>query len=348
VSTDTPLEQRLQALYAVSVPTELDRRIAAAMTTVPTRRPGRIRPRTLAALAVGAILAAAAAGPAFEWIGAWGDPFDRVWEASSPVDQTVTADGYRVTVHRSYADRLGVRLAMTVEDLEDRWSGLEVDAAEMTDSDGRIYGAWNWSRTRTPVDGAIAQWARFLLPDDVRGDDQQLRVTITSLRVRAPDPIPFDLDPEQIWTSVGGAWSFEFDMPPITQGQTISPVASASAGGVTIELEELGVVPSGTAVRLAVEGLPEVSGTLYGWLPDSTIVHDGEPLSDQPFEPGVIRSDGVVIIEALPDVEDPKVEGVAGHWTITIHGFFAFDATTEQGHELRGLWVLEFDVPAAS
>ncbi len=235
MSTDTPLEQRLQTLYAVAVPTELDRRIAAAMTTVPIRRPGRIRTRTLAALAVAAILAGAAAGPAFEWIGAWGDPFDRVWEASSPVDQTDTADGYRVTVHRAYADRLGVRLAMTVEDLEDRWSGLEVDAAEMTDSEGRIYGAWNWSGSRTPVDGAIATWARFLLPDDDRGDDLQLRVTVTSLQVRAPDPIPSDPDPDRIWTSVSGAWSFEFDMPPITQGQTISPVASASSDGVTID-----------------------------------------------------------------------------------------------------------------
>ena len=348
MSTDTPLEQRLQALYAVAVPTELDRRIAAAMSTVPIRRPARIRPRTLAALAVAAILAVAAAGPAFEWIGAWGDPFDRVWAASSPVDQTVTADGYRVTVHRAYVDRLGVRLALTVQDLRDRWSGLEVEAAEMTDSEGRNYAAWNWSRSRTPVDGAIAQWARFLLPDDVRGDDKQLHVSITSLRVRAPDPISLDLDPEEIWTSVGGAWSFEFDMPPITQGQTISPVATAGSDGVTVALEELGVVPSGTAVRLAVEGLPEVPGTVYGWLPDSTIVHDGEPLSDQPFEPGVMRSDGVVTIEALPDVEDPKVEGLAGHWSITVHGFFAFDASTEQGHELRGPWVLEFDVPAAS
>lgn len=348
MTTDSTLEQRLRALYTVPVPTELDRRIAAAMATVPIRRPGRVRPRILVALAVAAIVAAAAAGPAFEWIGAWGEPFDRVWEASSPVDQTVTSDSYRVTVHRAYADRLGVRLAMTVEDLEDRWSGLEVDGAEMTDSDGRIYRAWNWSGSLTPVDGAIATWARFLLPDDVRGDDQQLRVTVTSLRVRAPDPIPLDMDPREIWTSVGGAWSFEFDMPPITWGQTVSPVASASAGGVTIDLKELGVVPSGTVVRLAVEGLPEVPGTAYGWLPSSKIVHGGEKLSDQPFEPGVMRSDGVVIIEAVPDVEDPKVEGLAGHWTITVHSFYAFDATTEQGHELQGPWVMEFDVPAAS
>jgi Domain of unknown function (DUF4179) len=344
VPIETSLEQRLQNLYAVPVPTELDRRVSMAMTTVPIRRPGRARPRTIAALAVAAILAAAAAGPAFEWLGAWGDPFDRVWEASSPVDQTVTADGYRVTVHRAYADRLGVRLALTVEDLEDRWSGLEVDVAEMTDSDGRTYGAWNWSGTKTPVDGAIATWARFLLPEDVP-DDLRLRVTVSSLRVRVPEPLPLDLDPEHIWTSVGGDWSFEFDMPPITRGRAISPAATASADGVTITLEELGVVPSGTEVRIAVEGLPVVPGTAYGWLPSSKIVHDGEKFADQPFEPGILRSDGVVTIEAVPDVEGAvQPTDPAGHWKITIDTFYAFDATTEQGHQLHGPWVLEFDV----
>jgi hypothetical protein len=343
VSTDTPLEQRLRALYAVSVPTELDRRIAAAMTTVPIRRPGRIRPRILAALAVAAIFAITAAAPAVEWFESWHGPFDRLWEISTPVDQTVTADGYRVTVHRAYADRLGVRLAMTAEDLDDRWSAFYVDGAEVTDADGRVYEAWNWSVARTPIDGLSATWSHFLMPAGARGGDLHLAVTVTSLAVRSPDPIPSNLAPEQVWTSVGGAWSFKFDVP-ITDGKTISPAANASGSGVSIDLEELGVVPSGTVVRLAVAGLPEVAGTMYGWLPSTTIVHDGEPLSDQPFEPGVIGSDGVVTIEALPDVEDPKIEGLAGHWTITVHSFYAFDATTGLGHELKGPWVLEFDV----
>ena len=346
MSTDTPLEQQLHALYAVSVPTELDRRIAAAMTTVPIRHPGRIRPRILAALAVTAIFAISAAGPAVEWFESWHRPFDRLWEISTPVDQTVTADGHRVTVHRAYADRLGVRLAMTAEDLDGRWSAFYVDGAEVTDADGRVYEAWNWSVARTPVDGLSATWSRFLLPADARGNDLHLAVTVTSLAVRSPEPIPSDPDPERIWTSVRGAWSFELDVP-ITGGETVSPVANASASGVSIHLKELGVVPSGTVVRLAVEGLPEVPGTAYGWLPSTTIDHDGEPLSDQPFEPGVIGSGGVVTIEALPDIEDPKVEGLAGHWLITVHSFYAFDTTTERGHELRGPWVLEFDVPVA-
>jgi hypothetical protein len=313
------------------------------MSTVPIRRSGRIRPRMLAALAVAAIFVITAAGPAIQWFEGWNAPFDRLWEMSTPLDQTVTADGYRIKAHRAYADRLGVRVAMTVEDLEDRWSGFHVDTAHATDDDGRVYEGWN-SPSRTPVDGSIATWLRFLVPADALRDDLHLRVTITSVLVRSPDPIPLDLDPAEIWTSVGGAWSFEFDMPPITQGRAIFPEATASSGGVTIRLEELGLVPSGTLVRLAVEGLPEVPGTAFGWLPSSSIVHDGEPLSDQPFEPGVIRSDGVVIIEALPDVEGPKVEGLAGHWKITVHNFYAFDSTTEQGHELRGPWVLEFDV----
>jgi hypothetical protein len=345
VTTDTPFEQRIRTLYAVPVPTELDRRIGRAMASVPIRRSGRIRPRRLAALAIAAIFVITAAGPAFKWFEGWHGPFDRLWEISTLVDQTVTADGYQVTLHRAYVDRLGVRVAMSVHDLDRRWSGLEVDAAAMTDADGRNYEAWNWSGSRTPVDGSVATWARFLLPDEVHSRDRQLRVTVTALRVRAPDSLVPALQPERIWTSVGGDWSFEFDMPPITQGETISPVATAASKGVTIELAELGVVPSGTVVRLAVEGLPVVPGTAYGWLPSSTIEHGGKKLSDQPFEPGVVGSDGVVTIEALPDEAPFDVEGLAGHWKITVNSFYAFDATTEQGHDLQGPWVLEFDVP---
>ncbi|MGZ8501740.1 MAG: DUF4179 domain-containing protein [Candidatus Limnocylindrales bacterium] len=293
----------------------------------------------LAALAVAAILATVAAVPAVMWFEGWNRPFDHLWEISTPVDQTVTADGYQVTVHRAYADRLGVRLAMTVEDLEDRWSEFYVGGAEVTDADGRVYEGWNWSGSRTPVDGSTATWARFLMPDDAPGDVLKLRVTVTSLAVRSPEPIPAGLNPERIWTSVGGTWTFEVDVP-ITRGQAISPAADASAGGITIDLEELGVVPSGTVVRLAVEGLPEVpAGSLYGWLPSATIEHDGEPLSDQPLEPGIVESDGVVTIEALPDVED-----LAGHWRITVNGFYAFDRTLGQSREIQGPWVLEFNV----
>lgn len=346
MTTETPLEQRLHALYAVPIPAELDRRIDTAMTTVPTRRSGRLRPRMLAALAVAAILATTAAGPAFEWFEGWYQPFDRLWELSTPVDQTVTADGYRVTVHRAYADRLGVRLAMTAEDLEGRWSEFYVDGAEATDAQGRVYEGWNWSTTQPPIDASSATWARFVMPADPTGNDVQLRVTVTSLAVRAPEPLPPDMDLERVWTSVSGAWSFEVDVP-ITQGQSASPAATATADGVTISLIELGVVPSGNVVRLAIEGLPDVP-TLYGWLPSSTIEHDGKKLSDDPFEPGVVGSDGVITIEARPDEAPFEVEELAGHWKITVDVFYGgFDPATEQGIYVEGPWVLEFAVPKA-
>lgn len=346
VSTDTSFEQRLSTLYAVPVPTELDRRIKTAITTSPAHRWGRTRPRVLAALAVAAILIFAAAGPALEWFGGSDDPFDQLWAVSTPVDQSVTDDGYRVTVHRAYADPLGVRLAMTVEDLEGRWSSLQVEGAELTDSRGRVYEGWNWSGNRTPVDGAIATWARFLLPDDAGGDDLRLQATVTSLWVRSPDPIPLDPDPDQIFRSVAGAWSFEFDMPPLTQGHAISPASNVSANGVTIDLAELGVVPSGTMVHLVVGGLPELPAeNVEGWLPDISIEHDGVAMDgDQPLEPGVVGSDGVVTIEA-----NPAVEELAGHWRITVHSFYPHITSPEPAWDWQfplpeGPWVLEFDV----
>ena len=336
VSTDTPFEQRLRSLYAVSVPTELDRRIDGAMTTVPIRRSGRIRPRILAVLAAAAMLATTAAAPAFEWFAGWHGPFDRLWEIATPVDQSVTADGYRVTVHRAYADRLGVRLAMTVEDLDDRWSGLYVEAAEGTDARGRVYEGWN-SDSQTPIDGSSAMWSRFLLPADARGDDLQLRVTVTSLAVRSPEPIPSDLDPERIWTSVGGAWTFDLDVP-ITRGQATSPVATATANGVTINLVELGMVPSGTVVRLAVDGLPELpADSAEGWYPVTTVEHDGVRHTDDALPPGLVRPDGDVTLEVVPVVED-----LAGHWRITILEFWS--TAREPFGESLGPWVLEFDV----
>jgi hypothetical protein len=166
-----------------------------------------------------------------------------------------------------------------------------------------------------------------------------LRVTVNSLAVRSPDPIPGELDPERIWTSVRGAWSFELDVP-ITDGQAISPAANAGADGITINLEELGLVPSGTVVRLAVEGLPKMpGGNVYGWYPSTSIEHNGERLTDDPLEPGVVGSDGSVTLEAVPVAED-----LAGHWRITVHEFYYFDPTREQFGDSQGPWVLEFDV----
>lgn len=334
--TDTPFEQRLHDLFAVSVPPELDRRIAAAIATAPVRRSGRLRPRTIGALAGAAVLAITAAAPAFEWFQGWHGPFDRLLEISTPVDETVTAGGYRVTVHRAYADRLGVRLAMTVEDLDTRWSELYVEAADVTDAQGRLYEGWNWSGSRTPIDGSSEAWSRFLLPAAEPEDDLSLRVTITSLAVRALDPIPSD--PERIWTSVSGTWTFDVEVPFTEEGESVSPSAEAGGSGITISLEELGVVPSGTIIRLAVAGLPETRAG-DGWYPVTAVEHDGERLTDDPLPPGIVGSDGEVTLELVPVADD-----LVGHWKVTILQFHSFDPTDARASEVEGPWVLEFDV----
>jgi hypothetical protein len=341
VSTELPLERRLQDLYAVPVPTALDRRVEAAIATVPIRRSNSVRRRTVAVLAVAAVIATSAAGPALEWFQGWDRRYDRLWELSTSIDQSVTEDGYRVTVHRAYADRLGVRLAMSVEDLDDRWSGMYVDGADVTGADGQVYEGWNWSNTRTPADATSATWSRFLLPTEAHERDLHLRVTVTSLAVRSPEPIPRELDPERIWSSVAGAWTFEVDVP-ITQGHAIQPGVRTTVGGVTVTLEELGMVPSGTVARLAVHGLPAMPvGSDRGWYPTMRVEHDGEPLNDDAFDPGVLAADDQVTVELLPVVGD-----LAGQWTITIFEFTSFDPARELSIERSGPWVLEFDVPA--
>ena len=339
--TDMPFEQRLLHHYAVPVPAELDRRIAAMVATPRPRRSYQLRPRMLAALAVAAIAVTAAAGPALEWFQNWTSPFDRLWELATPVDTTVTSDGYQVTLHRAYADRLGVRLAITVVDQEDRWSEFYVDGATVTDVDGRVYEAWNWAGARTPVLGSSATWSRFLLPAGIEGDELRLRVRVTSLAARLPEPMPSGLEPERIWATVSGDWSFDVNVPMTQDGRTVTPAASASTSGVTINLEELAVVPSGTVVRFAVEGLPEPpAGSQNGWLPSTRIEHDGERLNEQPLEPGIVGTGGSITLEATPATAD-----LAGHWRITIDEFYSFSSAGPTFGDHQGPWVLEFDVP---
>lgn len=340
MTTDAAVEQQLHALYAVSVPTDLDRRIVATIAADRSRPLASARRRSLAALAMAALLATVAAVPAVVWFEGWRAPFDHLWEISTPVDQTVTADGYRVTVHRAYADLLGVRLAISAEDLDSRWSEFSIEDAEVTDADGRVYEGWNWSGSRTPIDNSTATWSRFLLPEGAPADDLRLEVTVTSLLVRLPEPIPPNVDAEDIRPSVSGAWRFVLDVP-VTPGQAMAPeVAPASGRGISIDVEELGLVPSGTVMRLAVSGLPEgTAGNGASWYPVGTVVHDGEQLGDDSLQPGIVGSDGTVTLELLPVVQD-----LAGHWKVEILGFHSFDPITQRLGYRDGPWTLEFDV----
>lgn len=353
MTTDTPIEQRLHTLYAVTVPVALDRRVASAIATVPPLRPTLIGRRGIAVLALAAVIATVGAGPVADWFDGWDPYHDRLWDLSTPVEQTATQDGYRVTVERAYADALGVRLAMSVVDLDDRWSELRIDAANMTDTDGRVYEAWNWSRSEVLANSTDATWSRFILPSDAP-QDLSLRVTVSAIEVRVPEPLESPLDPERIWTSVAGEWAFDIDVPVLAESQSVEPAVSASHGGVTVTWEELELVPSGPIARLSVRGLPELpAGSADGWYPVLGAEHDGQGLTDPVFPSG-IRSDGdEMTVEIIPYLEGPVLEGfqvtddLSGRWTITISGFWSSsDATGEGFGEGLGPWILEVDVPA--
>ena len=318
---------------------------------MPARRSGRIRPRRIAVLGIAAVLATVAAGPAATWFAGW-DPYsDRLWELATPVERMATDDGYEVTVHRAYADALGVRLAMSVLDLEERWSELRIDAADVTDADGRAYPGWNWSWSDTAPTSGDATWSRFILPSDAP-DDLDLRVTVTALAVRAPEPLALPLEPERIWTSVGGDWALDVEVPVSAGLDVLEPAVSASHDGVTITWESLELVPSGPIARLTVRGLPELpAGSAHGWYPVLSAELDGQELSDDVFPSGILADGDEVIFEAIPYLDIPGIEGnqhvddLTGHWEITIDGFWSSDPTHEGFGMDLGPWVLEFDVP---
>jgi hypothetical protein len=268
------------------------------------------------------------------------------------VEQAVVADGFRITVHRAYADRLGVRLATTVEDMEGRWSDVSIQDAKVIDDHGRVYEGWDSSLSQTPSVGTSSSWLRFLLPDQAVDGDVRLEISVTSIRARNPGPIPDGIDGELVWNQVAGPWRFHVAVP-ITHGWAISPPSASATGsgtrcsgpatcsgltGVTIDLKELGVVPSGTLVRLAVRGLPEMpAGSVRGWIPATNIQHDSVTLDESEHPPGVLSSDSDVTIETRQ-----VFDNLAGHWRISVDRFWTSGPPIVH---IVGPWVLEFDVP---
>lgn len=343
--TTVDLLDRLQRHFAVQMPSrivdDVDRHVQAAIASSAARStrgrdarrrswPGR---RVVTILAVGAMLAAAS--PALRFFEGWGEEFDRVFALSTPIDLSVTDDGSRVTIVRAYADPSGLRLAITAEDLEDRgWTEIAVSEPSVTDADDRTFPmsiGWFGQPSRTSSEG----WLEFDVPAAVSTPaTRSLNVTFDRLDVRLSDGAT---DPDRIWTSVAGAWSFEFDLE-FLGSRTVQPAVSATVGEITVSMQELTVTPATTIVALTFAGLP--AGGLE-WDPDLAIARDGRTIKARTTSWGT--ADDTRVYELASGFDD-----LSGTWTITIDDFHrpipdpSSNVTTEQ-ESIVGPWVLTFE-----
>ena len=348
------LPERLERHLAVDLPAHVadgvDRRMDVAIRLAAgrstgageghaRRRPGR---RTIAILAVAAILAAAATPGVRQLFDGWGEEFDRVFALSTPIDQSVVDDGYRVTLVRAYADPTGLRLAMFAEDTGDHeWVEVSVGSPSVTDDEGRVYPmteAHGGGHTSTSTEG----WLRFSVPPEAAAGTQRLKVTLDAIPARRADPpdATAGFAYETLWTSVPGRWEFEFDLE-FLGAQTMHPNVSARVGDVTVTIDELTVTPAATVGRLTFSGLPVVDPD-WGWDPSLRVDHDGE-VSVHMLSPGFVQ-DGLVF-EAVPGYED-----LSGTWTITIDEFHRGIPNPDsnevtESESIEGPWVLTFEGP---
>jgi hypothetical protein len=362
VSTDTrpnhadgDLLGQLQRQLAVDLPAhvsgDMDRRVNAAISIalaqpVNARLLGQRRPsrRVVAGLAV-AVFIAAAAAPVIKFFDGWGKEFDRVFALSTQIDQSAIHEGYRLTVVRAYADASSLRLAIVAEDLQDRgWAEIVVGNPTVTDDDGRAFAMWSGqynAPTRTSSEG----WLRFNVPSGAADPAMHhLTVAIDRLNVR-PAPAPTlpngEVDPDNVWTSVPGSWSFEFDVTFLAE-HTATPNVSTTVGAVTGTWDELSVTPAATVGRLRFAGLRTVES---GWDPYFRVERDGRTINLEMLAPGSVQNS--LLFEGVPGFDD-----LSGTWTITIDEFHRdipdpdSDVTTEE-ESIVGPWVLTFEGPTA-
>lgn len=363
MTLDARLERDLLTVFAVELSSDGDealsarfeRSMAVAQAGTPSRltaiRRRRTRRRAIAALAVAAALVGAGASPAVrEAFDSWfGGDFASVWDLATPIDQSVTDGGYRVTLVRAYADPAGLYLALTAEDLEGRdVEELAVGGAVVTDDQGNEYPGYI-SFGDGSGDGQYAEGlARFQVPPEAAAPGvHHLTAIVPSLGVRANDPP--DATPgfpyETLWSSVEGTWRFDFDLEFRDQLDA-QPGVTASANGVDVVWTDLAVTPSAIEISLEVTGL-EPTEKDWGWSFGGRIQHDGHDL--EWFSEQGILDHGPRPQTIVFEMQEGR-EDLSGTWMITIDEFQTdvldpdSDVTTEQ-LIVEGPWVLTFEGP---
>ena len=365
MSTDATLDHRLAAAFGDEPPPAvfeaLDQRLADAIERARAvagshgayRRRRLTRNRAIAAVAVAAVLVGTAASPTVrEAFDRWaGGDFSSIWELATPIDQSVVDESYRVTLVRAYADPVGLYLALTMEDLEDRdVSEAHVGSATVSDADGVVYPPFIGGSDGTGSSAYSEGLWRYHVPVEAAVPGvRRLTAEVTGISVRANDPpdatdgFPF----ETLWTEIPGSWTFQFDLE--FKGRLgAQPGVTASHAGIAVTWTDLVVTPSATIITLQVTGL-EPTEEDWGWDQGGRIEHDGHRL--EWFSSQGILDAGPEPQTIVYEMEQGR-DDLSGTWTVTIDEFRTdvpdpnSDVTTET-KIIRGPWVLTFDGPSA-
>ena len=337
------LEHRLRALYEVPVPPSLDARMQAVIAARSALRPDPIRRRAggrrpLIAVLAAAILVTVAASPLAQLFGGWGTDFDRVFALSTPVDQSVTVDGYRVTLVRAYLDTDILRLTVAGEDVQGRdISAITVDDARVTDANGVTYPASLVISQPPDAHTSETLWEYLVPAEASTPGTRRMTVLVPGLRVLPTDASPVPGGGPG-WVRVPGPFTFAFDLGLIP-ARSVAPMVTATASDVIVTFEDLTVTPATTTARLHIDGLP-ARPTDWAWDPYIRMEHDGKVLDIDMLSPGSVND--ALVLGAVPGFDD-----LAGTWTITIDQFHrdipdpSSDVTTEV-ESVVGPWVLTY------
>jgi hypothetical protein len=270
--------------------------------------------------------------------------FDReggyTWTNGQKLELTETVAGYKVTLHRAYADANQLMLAATVVDVQQQgvwiWTASVVDGSgtgwvEETGTDEPPDSLMYFSATTEPAQAGLHH---FTATFDVRSNRQEPTPSMLvsgpgdgTTYTDIPISIPFDL-------SVGG-------------GVDKKTSISAESQGITMTLDRITTAPSMVRITLHILGtFPEGSD---GWLPTAFVTHNGMDLPVR-NESGALGESCasapgcVVTLETSEGVDDPD-----GDWSVTATevGGNTTDPSASWGHEIAitGTWTLDFTLP---
>ena len=308
-----------------------------AVPHVPIRHPLRVAAviPVLLALVMLNVVAQTGGGQSF---------FDReggyTWTHGQKLELTRTVGGYKVTLHRAYADANLLMLATTVVDVEQQ--GVWTWTSSVADSSGT---EWQQETGGGLSSDSITYFSAISEPAPAGRRTFTVSYDVRSNREHAA-PSSLDRDPWVDTTYVHIPISISFDLT-VAGGLDTRLNASTVSQGVTMTLDRITTAPAMVRLTLHLRGAFPAGSD--GWLPIAFVTHNGRdvPVRNESAplrEDGQSATDSVVVIETNEGVDDPS-----GDWSVTASELTgnATEPGASWGHDVRlaGSWTLNFTLP---